>query len=46
MLRWLQAGVDVLKLLATHPGGETTPLLPRNLDGLFGMLLRPAAILH
>jgi hypothetical protein len=38
VLREIQAGVDVLKLLAAQPGAETAALLPRTLDGLYGML--------
>ena len=38
VLREIQAGVDVLRLLAARPGPETAALLPRTLDGLYGML--------
>jgi hypothetical protein len=38
VLRELQAGVDVLRLLAARPGAATVALLPRTLDGLYGML--------
>jgi hypothetical protein len=38
VLRELQAAVDVMKLLACRPGPETAALLPRTLDGLYGML--------
>ncbi len=38
VLREIQAGVDVLRLLAARPGAETAALLPRTLDGLYGML--------
>jgi hypothetical protein len=38
VLRDLQAGADVLKLLAARPGEDTVALLPRTLDGLYGML--------
>ncbi len=38
VLKELQAGVDVLKLLAASPGAETLALLPTTLDGLYGML--------
>jgi hypothetical protein len=38
VLREIQAGVDVLQLLAARPGAETVALLPRTLDGLYGML--------
>jgi len=38
VLREIQAGTDVLRLLAARPGPETAALLPRSLDGLYGML--------
>jgi hypothetical protein len=38
VLRELQAAVDVVKLLQAAPGPETAALLPRSLDGLYGML--------
>jgi hypothetical protein len=38
VLREIQAGADVVKLLASQPGEETAALLPRTLDGLYGML--------
>ncbi len=38
VLREIQAGVDVVKLLAAKPGADTVALLPRTLDGLYGML--------
>jgi hypothetical protein len=38
VLRELQAGADVLRLLAARPGAETAALLPRTLDGLYAML--------
>jgi hypothetical protein len=38
VLREIQAGADVLKLLAARPGDETTALLPKTLDGLYGLL--------
>ncbi len=38
VLRELQAGADVLRLLAARPGEETAALLPTTLDGLYGML--------
>jgi MoxR-like ATPase len=38
VLRELQAAVDVLALLAARRGAETAALLPRTLDGLYGML--------
>ncbi len=37
VLRELQSAVDVVKLLAARPGPETAALLPRTLDGLYGM---------
>ncbi|MDO8376772.1 MAG: AAA family ATPase [Aquabacterium sp.] len=38
VLRDLQAAVDVVALLAARRGAETVALLPRSLDGLYGML--------
>ncbi len=38
VLREIQAGVDVVRLLAARPGTETAALLPHTLDGLYGML--------
>ena len=38
VLRELQSAVDVVKLLAARPGDETLALLPRTLDGLYGMV--------
>jgi MoxR-like ATPase len=38
VLRELKSGADVLKLLAARPGAETRALLPRTLDGLYGLL--------
>jgi AAA domain (dynein-related subfamily) len=38
VLREIQAGVDVMRLLAARPGEQTAALLPRTLDGLYGML--------
>ncbi|HYN77672.1 MAG TPA: AAA family ATPase [Lamprocystis sp. (in: g-proteobacteria)] len=38
VLREIQAGVDVLKLLAARPGPQTAALLPKTLDGLYGMI--------
>jgi hypothetical protein len=38
VLREIQAGVDVVRLLAARPGPETVALLPRSLDGLYGMV--------
>lgn len=37
VLREIQAGADVMRLLAAAPGAETAALLPRTLDGLYGM---------
>ncbi len=38
VLRELQSAVDVVRLLAARPGPETAALLPRTLDGLYGMV--------
>ena len=38
VLREIQAGVDVLRLLAADPGPATAALLPTSLDGLYGMI--------
>jgi hypothetical protein len=38
VLRELQAGADVLKLLAAQPGADTLALLPKTLDGLYGLV--------
>jgi hypothetical protein len=38
VLREIQAAVDVMKLLASKPGEETVLLLPRSLDGLYGLI--------
>jgi MoxR-like ATPase len=38
VLRELQAGADVQALLAAAPGAETAALLPRTLDGLYGLV--------
>jgi MoxR-like ATPase len=38
VLRELQAAVDVVRLLAARRGDETAALLPRTLDGLYGMI--------
>jgi len=38
VLREIQAAVDVVRLLASRPGDETAALLPKTLDGLYGML--------
>lgn len=38
VLRELQAGADVVALLAARPGPDTLALLPRSLDGLHGLV--------
>jgi hypothetical protein len=38
VLREIQAGADVVRLLACRPGKETAALLPRSLDGLYGLI--------
>ena len=38
VLRELQAAVDVVRLLAAAPGPDTVALLPRTLDGLYGLI--------
>ena len=38
VLRELQSGADVLRLLAAEPGPETAALLPASLDGLYGLV--------
>lgn len=38
VLRELQAGADVLALLAARRGADTLALLPRTLDGLYGLV--------
>jgi hypothetical protein len=38
VLREIQAGADVVRLLAARPGEETAALLPKTLDGLYGMV--------
>ena len=38
VLRELQAGATVLQLLAARPGADTLALLPRTLDGLYGLV--------
>ena len=43
VLRELSAGADVLRLLAAERGAATVALLPRTLDGLYGMLYGLAA---
>jgi MoxR-like ATPase len=37
VLREIQASVDVIRLLAAKPGKDTAALLPKTLDGLYGM---------
>lgn len=38
VLKEIQAGVDVLRLLNAEPGAETAALLPATLDALYGMI--------
>jgi MoxR-like ATPase len=38
VLRELEAGADVVRLLACSPGAQTAALLPRTLDGLYGLV--------
>lgn len=38
VLRDIEAGTDVMRLLAARPGPETAALLPRSIDGLHGMI--------
>jgi hypothetical protein len=38
VLREIQAAVDVVRLLAAKRGPDTTTLLPKTLDGLFGVI--------
>lgn len=38
VLREIRAGTDVLALLAARPGPETAALLPKSLDGLYGLV--------
>jgi hypothetical protein len=38
VLREIQAAVDVVRLLAAKRGPDTTALLPKTLDGLFGVI--------
>ncbi len=38
VLREIQAGVDVVRLLAARRGDETVALLPNTLDGLYGLV--------
>ncbi|WP_295391163.1 MoxR family ATPase [uncultured Thiodictyon sp.] len=38
VLKEIQSGVDVLRLLEAKPGAETAALLPTSLDALYGMV--------
>jgi hypothetical protein len=38
VLKEIQAGADVVRLLAARPGAETIALLPKTLDALYGMI--------
>jgi MoxR-like ATPase len=38
VLREIKDGADVVRLLAARPGADTAALLPRTLDGLYGMI--------
>jgi len=38
VLREIEESVDVMRLLASKPGKETAALLPKSLDGLYGMI--------
>ncbi len=38
VLREIQAGADVVRLLAARPGKDTAELLPGTLDGLYGLI--------
>jgi hypothetical protein len=38
VLREIEAGANVLRLLSAKPGEETAELLPRSLDALYGMV--------
>jgi len=38
VLREIQAGADVMRLLGCKAGAETAALLPKSLDGLYGMI--------
>jgi hypothetical protein len=38
VLRELRAGADVLALLSAEPGAATAALLPRTLEGLYGLV--------
>ncbi|KAA6187827.1 AAA family ATPase [Thiohalocapsa marina] len=44
VLREIQAGTDVLQLLQAEPGEATAALLPKTLDGLYGMLYALLAV--
>jgi hypothetical protein len=44
VLREIQAGADVLRLLDAEPGDATAALLPATLDGLYGMIYALLAI--
>jgi len=46
VLREIQAGVDVVQLLAARPGPATAALLPQSLDGLYGMIYGLLAAVH
>lgn len=38
VLREIEAGADVVRLLSSRPGEETVALLPKTLDGLYGLI--------
>jgi MoxR-like ATPase len=44
VLREIQAGADVLRLVDAEPGDATAALLPATLDGLYGMIYALLAI--
>jgi len=44
VLKEIQSGTDVLKLLEAEPGEATAALLPTSLDGLYGMLYALLAV--
>ena len=44
VLREIQAGADVLRLLNAEPGDATAALLPTTLDGLYGMIYALLAV--
>ncbi len=46
VLREIQAGADVMRLLAARAGPETVALLPQTLDSLYGMLYGLLAACH